>query len=101
MPLTVEAKNSITNVLRVRDASLAAVQPPLDHIPPESERPTNVTGIAQRVLTSSELEITELNAPELVRRMSTKELLCETVTKAFLRRAALAQELVSDTLRQP
>lgn len=87
------ASTLIAQALKLRDDSIAAVTPPLGKLP--QPLPKNVTGIAKTVLTPEEIKITEFDAPELIELMKRKELSCETVTKAFLRRAALAQELVS------
>jgi hypothetical protein len=75
-----------------RDDSVARVQPPLASLP--EPLPKNVTGIAKDVLTPEEIQITSYDVPELLQVIKDKVFSCETVTKAFLRRAALAQKLV-------
>lgn len=75
-----------------RDASLAAVEPAIPDVPPELS--LNVTGIPQQLLSAREVEITETLPEDLVTRMAAGELASTEVTKAFLRRAGLAQKLV-------
>ncbi|KAL4949675.1 amidase [Aspergillus filifer] len=73
-----------------RDASLAKVEPALVGIP--DSLPVNSRGLPATVLTPREIEITEkYSVPELLRALSTKAISVEEVTRAFLRRAALAQ----------
>ncbi|KAJ4258075.1 hypothetical protein NW762_008215 [Fusarium torreyae] len=76
---------------QVRDESIAAVISDSDMLLPDP-LPSNVQGIAQAILTQQEFEITECDPVTLVKKMSSKELRCETVIKAFLRRAALAHK---------
>lgn len=61
----------------------------------DDELPLDVTGIPQQVLTLSEIEITQLSPEDLVQKLSAGTVPCVVVVKAFLRRAALAQSLVS------
>lgn len=89
------AAELIAKALAVRDQSLAAVQPPLDLSRLPKPLPKNVTPLAKDLLTEEELTITGLDVPELLEAIRSKKYSCVTVTKAFLRRAALAQELVS------
>jgi len=89
----------ISQALETRDSSLARVEPALEHIP--ETLPKNVTKIANEVLTAKELEITALDAPEIIKAIREKVYSCEEVTRAFLRRAALAQKLVSGRDHQP
>ncbi len=79
-----------------RDDSVARVQPPLASL--LEPLPKNVLGIAKDVLTPEEIQITSYDVPELLQVIKDKVFSCETVTKAFLRRAALAQKLVSRQL---
>lgn len=83
----------IAQALHLRDTSVAEVQPPLFDVPNSSAK--NVRRIADDVLTSEELRITSFDAPELIKLIREKSYTCEAVTRAFLRRAALAQKLVS------
>lgn len=50
------------------------------------------------VLSAAELEITETEATDLVKKMVNKELTSEAVTVAFCKRAAIAQQVVSREL---
>lgn len=47
------------------------------------------------VLSAAELEITETEAGDLIKKMVNKELTAEAVTVAFCKRAAIAQQVVS------
>jgi hypothetical protein len=68
------------------------VDPPLSPLP--ETLPKNVTDIANSVLIPEEIKITSYDVPELLQAIRSKEYSRETVTRAFLRRAALAQKLV-------
>ncbi|KAJ4320905.1 hypothetical protein N0V84_005609 [Fusarium piperis] len=73
-----------------RDASLAKVDPKLQGIP--DELPLNSQGLPKAVLTSREIEITEsYSVTELISLLRERKIKVEEVTRAFLRRAALAQ----------
>lgn len=85
----------IAEALAVRDNSLAEIEPPLPPLPPPESVPKNVLGFAKHCLTEEELKITSYDVPELLQVIREKIFTCETVTWAFLRRAALAQKLVS------
>ncbi|KAK7708812.1 hypothetical protein SLS57_008873 [Botryosphaeria dothidea] len=72
-----------------RDASLAAIQPPLPALP--STLPLNTTTLPAQLLTADEVRITE-SAPEtLLAALAAGTLTSTATTTAFLRRAALAQ----------
>jgi amidase len=74
-----------------RDSSIL-VDPLLSPLP--DTLPKNVTKIADSILTPEELKITSYDVPELLQAIRSEEYSCEAVTRAFLRRAALAQKLV-------
>ncbi|TVY81376.1 putative amidase, partial [Lachnellula suecica] len=98
LPLVVSRRDMDTAKLvaqarETRDSSLARIEPPLGKIP--SPRSKNVTKIANDLLTARELEITALDAPEILTAIREKTYSCVDVTRAFLRRAALAQELTN------
>ena len=80
---------------RHRDATIAAVSPP---IPEVKDIPLNTTSIAKQVLTSEEIRITENLVENLVQDLATGAITSTIVTKAFLRRAALAQQAVCSPL---
>ncbi len=82
----------IAEALQVRDSSLSQIQPPLDVLP--RHLPSNVTAIPNDILTPDEIRITSYDTIELLDLIAKKEHSCLSVTKAFLRRAALAQKLV-------
>lgn len=76
-----------------RDADLAKVDPPLQGVP--DHLPLNTQGLPKQVLTERELEITgNYSVTELLAALRTRKLSVEEVTRAFLRRAALAQAAV-------
>jgi len=88
------ADDLISKALATRDKSLAAIKPPLDFSRLPKPLPKNVIPLAKDLLTEEEIAITGLDVPELLAAIRTKKYTCLAVTKAFLRRAALAQELV-------
>jgi amidase len=74
-----------------RDATIALVEPA---IPDLNDLPLNTLPIAEQVLTPEEIKITESTVEDLATSLAKGELSAVTVTKAFLRRAALAQKAV-------
>lgn len=77
---------------KYRDSTLKNVDPPLPTTLPGSK--TNTTSIAKTILTSEEIKITETLVENLVIQLAKSQMSSVTVVKAFLRRAALAQQLV-------
>ncbi|QDS68693.1 hypothetical protein FKW77_002767 [Venturia effusa] len=75
-----------------RDGTIAAIDPPLPELP--AELPLNVTGIPKTILTARELEITESPPEDLLTVLAAGYVTSTEITKAFLRRAALAQKLL-------
>lgn len=75
-----------------RNFTIGAVEPPVPAVP--KELPLNVTGIPKQLLTSEEFKITEMKVEELVPALAGGKISAVDVTKAFLRRAAVAQALV-------
>jgi amidase len=71
-----------------RDATLSHLDPPLPTI---DNLPSNTIALASKYLTAEELKITETLSENLVSQLAKGELSSVAVTKAFLRRAALAQ----------
>jgi amidase len=94
-----DAAKLIAEARELRDTSVARVEPPLASLP--DPLPKNVMGIAKQVLTPEELNITSYDVPELLQALRQKVYSCETVTRAFLRRAALAQKLVRSASPDP
>lgn len=76
-----------------RDASIARVEPAVPDVP--KELPLDVSRIPQELLSRQEVEITQSLAEDLITSIGSGQLSSTTVTKAFLRRAGLAQRLVS------
>ena len=74
-----------------REATISALDPPLPEIEDVS---LNTIPLAKQVLTAEEIEITETLVEDLVVQLAKGEISCVTVTKAFLRRAGLAQKAV-------
>jgi amidase len=71
-----------------RDASIDRVQPPIPKI--SNDLPTNIFDIPSQVLNHEEIKITQIRPEDLLSRLATGELTATAVTRAFLRRAALA-----------
>ena len=86
------AATLIAQARAVRDTSIADIQPPLPPLP--VPLPKNVTALAKDTLTEQEYKITSYDAIELLEAIQEKVFTCEEVTRAFLRRAALAQQVV-------
>ncbi|KAM0327046.1 hypothetical protein ACHAQA_006169 [Verticillium albo-atrum] len=73
-----------------RDGSLAKVEPALQGVP--ETLPLNSQGLPRGSLTPREIEITEnYSVAQLLAVLRQREISVEEVTRAFLRRAALAQ----------
>jgi amidase len=77
---------------RHREATLAALNPPLPTISSSSSE-LDKTTIPASLLTPHELEITNTNVEDLLLKLSSGRWSCKEVTTAFLRRAGLAQGL--------
>ena len=75
-----------------RDRSIAQIQPTLPELPPDL--PPNVVQIPSRVLPEDENNIATKSPESLVSELASGSLTSEQVTKAFLRRAIIAQKLV-------
>ncbi|EKJ69184.1 hypothetical protein FPSE_10615 [Fusarium pseudograminearum CS3096] len=83
-------KETVAAALQQRDNGLAKVEPKLQGIP--DELPLNSQDLPKAVLTAREIEITEkYTAVQLLDILRKREIKVEEVTRAFLRRAALAQ----------
>lgn len=65
---------------------------------PQSELPQNVTGLAGELLSDDERSITETLPEDLVLELAEGKLTSTKTVQAFLRRAAVAQCLVSGHL---
>jgi hypothetical protein len=92
MALSWEAVVSETR--SAREAGLSKVEPKLLGVP--DKLPRNSTGLAKLVLSQRELEITgNYTITRLLAALRQRKLSVEEVTRAFLRRAALAQAAVS------
>ncbi len=76
-----------------RARTLSQIQPPIPDVP--SPLPRNVSTLPQTLLTPREAEITAQFAEDLVASLAAGRLSSVEVTNAFLRRAGLAQNLVT------
>ncbi|KAM0234322.1 hypothetical protein ACHAP5_010136 [Fusarium lateritium] len=85
----------IARALAMRDDSLAKISPPLKLEDLPDPLPSNVCEIRHLVLEPEEIEITSLDAVEILAAIRYKKYSCVTVTNAFLRAAALAQVLTN------
>ncbi|KAK8123297.1 hypothetical protein PG999_003215 [Apiospora kogelbergensis] len=75
-----------------RDASLAKVFPILNGVPDASDLPLSSQDLPKAVLSAREIEITEhYTVTKLIELLRERRVTVEEVTRAFLRRAALAQ----------
>lgn len=78
-----------------RSASLAKVSPKLVGVPEWNDLPRNSRGLPGDILTPREIELTEdYTITELLHLLRTRDVSVEEVTRAFLRRAALAHAAV-------
>ena len=78
-----------------RSASLAKVSPKLVGVPEWNDLPQNSRGLPRSILTPREIELTEdYTITGLLDLLRTREVSVEEVTRAFLRRAALAHAAV-------
>jgi amidase len=89
-------ESKVAGVREHRDASLAKVEPAISLA--TQELPLNSQKVPASVLTARELELTEgYTVKELLAKLRSREIKVEEVTRAFLRRAAVAQASVSRT----
>lgn len=80
----------------LRDRSIAEVQPPVPEVP--SELPSNVIEVPRTLLSEAEVALTEESPEKLLAALATGEVSSSKLILAFLRRAGVAQKLVSDSL---
>lgn len=80
-------------VQATRDRSIEEVDPKIAALP--EQHVERVIGIPRKYLNSSEQAITESPAETLVASLASGKLTALAVSNAFLRRAAIAQKLVS------
>ncbi|KAF2454224.1 putative glutamyl-tRNA amidotransferase subunit A [Lineolata rhizophorae] len=76
-----------------RDETIAAVEPPVPDVP--AELPLDVTPLPRQLLSAREVELTETPPEELAALLAKGQLTSVELTKAFLRRAGLAQKLTN------
>lgn len=89
-------EEKVAKVREHRDASLAKVEPAIALL--TQDLPLNSQSVARTVLTDREIELTErYTVKELLAKLRSREFKVEEVTRAFLRRAAVAQACVSWT----
>lgn len=88
-------KEAVSAALQQRDIGLAKVEPKLQGLP--DELPLDSRDLPKAVLTAREIEITEsYSVVQLLDILRKREIKVEEVTRAFLRRAAVAQAAVSN-----
>ena len=75
-----------------RDASISRIEPGLPGVP--KDLPLDCTEIPKYLLSTEEVTITQTAPEDLISSLASGRLTSTTVTKAFLRRAGLAQALV-------
>ncbi|EFW22322.1 hypothetical protein D8B26_000976 [Coccidioides posadasii str. Silveira] len=91
---TVSWQQKAQSIRDYRDGTLAKVEPPLKDIP--DPLPLNSQGLPRQYLTEREFELTQnYDAIALLEMLRTKKVTSEELTRAFLRRAALAQKAVN------
>ena len=76
-----------------RDDSISLIRPAIPDVP--SSLPFDITKLFKELLTEDEIRITQKFTEDLVEELAAGRLSSTTVTKAFLRRAGLAQKLVA------
>ena len=76
-----------------RDETLAQIRPLIPDVSPEL--PRDVTSIPKEILSPREIDITETSTENLISSLASGNLSSTEVTRAFLRRAGLAQKLES------
>jgi amidase len=77
---------------KLRDSSIAEVKPAVPDVP--TDLPLDVTSLPKKLLSESEIKITESKPEELVASLASGAISAVDVTNAFLRRAGVAQKLV-------
>jgi hypothetical protein len=81
-----------------RDQTLSKVDPPFDPLP--DPLPLSSQELPKKYLTPREYELTQdYDAIELLEMLRTRKITSEELTRAFLRRAALAQYAVCPQFR--
>lgn len=83
----------VTTAQNYRDESIKRVEPAVPDVP--QYLPRDVTLIPKELLSAEEIKVTETAAEDLLKSIASGHLTSTTVIKAFLRRAGLAQKLVS------
>jgi amidase len=68
---------------------------PQDQLPPESQLDVTTWPKESGWFTAEELEITDSTATQILQKIASKSWSSEAVTRAFCKRAAAAQQLVS------
>lgn len=86
-------QESARKVQAVRDRSIEHVDPAIAALP--DTHTGRVIDVPRKHLSQTEIAITESSAETLVASLASGKLTATAVTNAFLRRAAIAQKLVS------
>ena len=96
-PRTGDWQDVAKTAQKYRDESIARVKPDVPDVP--LHLPQDVTPIPKELLSKKEVKITEILAEDLVESIALGKLTSTEVIKAFLRRAGLAQKLVSQSTK--
>lgn len=92
------AQQKIERARARRETGLAKVEPKLAGLP--DQLPRNSLDLSSSVLTAREIELTEkYDVVELLTILKSRKVSVEEVTRAFLRRAAVAHAAVSCALK--
>ena len=86
-------RRTASKVQEYRAQSLREVEPPLPEIPSDPSK--NVTHVPHLLLSQREVAITTASPEKLLSQIAAGNYSSEEITRAYLRRATLAQELVS------
>jgi hypothetical protein len=89
-------QESARKVQAMRDHSIEHVDPAIAALP--NIHTGRVIDVPRKHLSPTEIAITESSAETLVASLATGKLTATAVTNAFLRRAAIAQKLVSSAV---
>ena len=92
---TQDWRRAVPRAQQRRNDSLVEVPGILRYDNSEQAQKSNVTTIPKHVLSAEDLEITRKDPEHLLASIAAQEVSSVAVSSAFLRRAALAQELVS------
>ena len=85
----------------LRDKSINEIEPAIPQVPSPTDLPLNTTSLPKKLMGEAEFKITETPPEELLKSLASGDLSSVEVTTAFLRRAGIAQKLVSQVVEKP